>query len=393
MAAGLTLNLQEVFPSEKGVRSFTFGEEQRLDQSIISVLTIDFDGQEGEKQYLAKYVDVQEQKSRIKKTEEKWRISVLSFQNEYNFYDLQDLEGMKTAGVNVPLCYHQAITRNKATGDLETSTLLLEYLPPQFYTQYQDLTFDQAKAALATLGKFHVFHWFRTGSKSSSTTRKDSSLLERGAWWRAELRPSVKFDTIAETFVSLCKNFVPEFEGMDTPENHALMEKLQAHVPEIGRRVRAKGDRTLVHGDCKASNLFFHRHSGECSLIDMQWTGYASSGGADVAYLLWSAIDVKAAAQEPELLEFYYNTFTAALSQKTGIDASTIYTKEEFVEDYEVEVLDLAKTILPQLLNGIDREYCKKNFGKSGWLSHEYLPEIMATFVKKVLSILSRIQL
>lgn len=381
-ANSLTLhNLQQIFAPQK-IQGFMQGTETRLDQSIISVLTIAFEGQEEDKQYLIKHVDVQEQKARIKKTEEKWRISVMSFQNEYNFYDLQDLGGMKAAGVNVPLCHHKAITRSTSSGELETSTLLLEYLPPDIYTQYQDLTFDQAKAALSTLAKFHVFHWQQQSSNRSG-------LLERGAWWRAELRPSVKFDSIAETFVSLCTSFVPEFAALNTPENHALMKELQAHVDDIGVRVRAKGDKTLVHGDCKASNLFFHRRTGECSLIDMQWTGCASSGGADVAYLLWSAIDVQASARETELLDFYYETFTSsAAAAATIVD----YTKEECLEDYDVEVLDLAKTILPQLLNGIDREYCKANFGRSGWLSHEYLPQIMANFVAKVLSILQRTQ-
>jgi hypothetical protein len=385
MAASLTLHqLQQIFAPQK-IQGFMQGSETRLDQSIISVLTITFEGQKEDTQYLVKHVDVQEQKARIKKTEEKWCISVMSFQNEYNFYDLQDLLGMIAAGVNVPLCYYKAITRDASTGQLETSTLLLEYLPPDVYTQYQDLTFDQAKAALATLAKFHVFHW----QQQQSSNR--SGLLERGAWWRAELRPSVKFDTIAETFVSLCTNFVPEFEELNTPENHALMKELQAHVKEIGVRVRAKGDKTLVHGDCKASNLFFHRRTGECSLIDMQWAGWASSGGADVAYLLWSAIDVQASARETELLDFYYETFTSAAAASAA--ATPIhYTKEEFLQDYEIEVLDLAKTILPQLLNGIDREYCKANFGRSGWLSHEYLPQIMANFVAKVLSILQRTQ-
>jgi aminoglycoside phosphotransferase (APT) family kinase protein len=32
---------------------------------------------------------------------------------------------------------------------------------------------------------------------------------------------------------------------------------LRARVDNIGLRVRCKGDRTLVHGDFKTSNIFF----------------------------------------------------------------------------------------------------------------------------------------
>lgn len=200
-------------------------------------------------------------------------------------------------------------------GKIENTALLLEYFSPERYQQHQDLTFDQAKIAVSTLAKFHAFHWKDTDAAAN----KD--LFERGGWWRAELRPSVKFDTIAESFKSLCVNFVEEFKDVDTVESYALMQKLQDHVVDIGRckervihtregkispimmpppfdshtgeRIRRKGDRTLMHGDCKTSNLFFTLSDDNVALIDFQWTGAASSGVGDVAYLLWSGMQMQ----------------------------------------------------------------------------------------------------
>ena len=72
------------------------------------------------------------------------------------------------------------------------------------------------------------------------------------------LRPSVKYHTIPESFQSLCTNFPDHFKPLDTPQIHALMGLLATKVDEVGERARAKGDRTLLHGDYKTSNLFFH---------------------------------------------------------------------------------------------------------------------------------------
>lgn len=63
-------------------------EATMLEQSDVSVINVVLEGDEGY-QLLLKNVDVLDQKARIKKTEEKWRISVQSFENEYNFYKLK----------------------------------------------------------------------------------------------------------------------------------------------------------------------------------------------------------------------------------------------------------------------------------------------------------------
>jgi hypothetical protein len=368
------------------------------------------DETEGEKgcdaqQFLIKYVNVPAQQQRITKSQEKWTISIQSFENEANFYHhcstTAESERLAAAGVHLPGCRYKGVTYDTA-GKLQTSTLLLDYFEPPQYVQHHELTFAQAQVALAALARFHACYW-KTETEATPGIFKD--FFGHGGWWRPELRPSVKYDTIAESFASLCQNFPREFQGLDTPENHALMQSFQARVPELSEKVRAKGPRTLIHGDCKTSNLFFSiqdaNENGEgrggageqklrCSLIDLQWSGAASSGMGDVAYLLWSGVDVEGMRREAELIDIYYNALHAALllANADAAAPAQTYTREEMESDYALEVLAYFATALPQLLNGMDEAYCEKWRGTYGWLTCETIPEVTAAFVSKALSVL-----
>ncbi len=371
--------LATVFPGRRIV-GVDKGAIKSLEQSDINPLTVRFDDDSaGEETLLVKHVDVLSQKSRIQKTEEKWAISVRSFNNEYLFYKCADPEALQAAGVHVPRCLYKARTSD-AQGHLQTSTLLLEYLGPTQYVQHHELTFAQATTALAALARFHAYHWTQQGIVT------EVGLFAHGGWWRPELRPSVKYDTIAESFALLCKNMPREFAALDTPANHTLMQKLQVQsLTTLPAQVRAKGRRTLVHGDCKTSNLFFSRGDDTCSLIDFQWTGAAASGGGDVAYLLWSGIDVESVRRKAELLDHYYAVLRAALP------ADVAYSREEMDEDYRLEFLAYFATALPQLLHGIDQAYCDKWRGTYGWLTCECIPAVTAAFVAKALSVVGTI--
>lgn len=385
----------------------------------------DTQGDDSQRQFLIKYVNVPAQQQHITKTEEKWAISVRSFQNEANFYHHCSTtvgnNRLAAAGVHLPGCQFKVVTHDDM-GKLQTSTLLLDYYAPPQYVQHHQLTFEHATVALGSLARFHACYW-RRDSQAAPGIFND--LFDHGGWWRPKLRPSVKYDTIAEAFASLCSNFSGEgeFAGVDTPENHALIRSFQARVPEqLSAKVRAKGPRTLIHGDCKTSNLFFSseivRGDGEgnggrtsrsscksggkeeekaaveqglrCSLIDFQWTGAASSGMGDVAYLLWSGVDVDGVRREAELLDGYYQALRAALPAST--DDAHVYTRQEMESDYALEFLAYFATALPQLLNSLDEAYCEKWRGTYGWLTCETIPEVTAAFVKKALSMLREMQ-
>lgn len=208
---------------------------------------------------------------------------------------------------------------------------------------------------------------------------------------------SVNFDTIVESFESLCANFPAEFADIDNAESRTLLDKLQEHYKQLGAQLRAKGSRTLMHGDCKTSNLFFRRPAettggpwlggcGACTLIDFQWTGAASSGGGDVAYLLWSGVEPAAivgAGQEKALLDSYYESLMTAMPGNGGR-----YTRAEWQHDYELELLDVFKTCLPQLLNGLTPADCRAHYQEFGWLTHEYHPAVTRAFVGRALAAL-----
>jgi len=374
------------------------------------------DDELSEEQFLIKYVNVPAQQQRITKTEEKWAISIQSFQNEASFYHhcstTAESERLAAAAVHLPGCQYKGVTYDDV-GKLQTSTHLLDYFSRPQYVQHHQLTFAQAEVALSALARFHGCYW--KGGENQKTPGIFKDLFNHGGWWRPELRPSVKYDTIAESFASLCRNFPREFKLLDTPENHALMRGFQARVPEeLSEKVRAKGPRTLIHGDCKTSNLFFSLENasenekgssssgrggegaGEqqqlrCSLIDFQWTGAASSGMADVAYLLWSGVDVEGVRREAELLDAYYHALQAALPAAAD-DTAQIYTREEMESDIALEFLAYFATALPQLLNGMDFDHCEKWRGSYGWLTCETIPEVTEAFVGKALKLLREIK-
>jgi hypothetical protein len=84
-----------------------------LEQSDITVLTLVWSGEDAkEVKVILKHVDVQSQRARISKSDEKWRISLRSFANEYLFYSKVDLNQVRFARsprndppADVPHCF------------------------------------------------------------------------------------------------------------------------------------------------------------------------------------------------------------------------------------------------------------------------------------------------
>lgn len=69
-----------------------------LEQSDITVLTLVWNDEDAkEVKVILKHVDVQSQRARIEKSDEKWRISLRSFANEYLFYSKVDLNQVRCA--------------------------------------------------------------------------------------------------------------------------------------------------------------------------------------------------------------------------------------------------------------------------------------------------------
>ena len=120
-------------------------------------------------------------------------------------------------------------------GGLDSSyDFLFEYLSPRMFHQSSVLGLSEAKSALGLIARFHAYFWIGIESDDGGDDDrlKDSllrtSLFRRGAWWRKELRPSVRYDRIPEAFRGLCLAF-PEQDLMgriDSPEAHEIMKML-----------------------------------------------------------------------------------------------------------------------------------------------------------------------
>ena len=177
--------------------------------------------------------------SRITKTDEKWRISAASFANEYVFCSAVMHKGapLRESGVRMPAIYLAESTGpspgdGKGGGYLDRSyDFVFEYLSSDLFHQSSELQLQEAKAALELLARFHAYFWVPGVENGGGDEHRDlrTALFQRGAWWRKELRPSVRYDRIAEAFRGLCLAFPePELMGdLDNDEAHGLMKLLE----------------------------------------------------------------------------------------------------------------------------------------------------------------------
>jgi Ser/Thr protein kinase RdoA (MazF antagonist) len=132
-------------------------------------------------------------------------------------------------------------------------------------------------------------------------------------------------------------------------------------------RSRAHPQRTLVHGDLKAANMFFRDGSGdagvEVGLIDFQWSGWGL-GAVDLAYLMCAAVGPKVldltveAAGETALLRHYHESLCAALAEfgaapTAAAAAAELQPFDTLVAQYEAALLDHAVTVFSYQWHGL----------------------------------------
>lgn len=182
--------------------------------------------------------------ARIKKTDEKWRISSSSFTNEHAFCSaaMRQQDALRKAGISLPGIYlveESEVSSADKSGLEKSYDFLFEYLSPNLFHQSNQLQLSETRAALRLLANFHAFFWTDAdvgvdgcvdgGAESTIHDNHSSlraSLFHRGGWWRKNLRPSVRYDRIPEAFHGLCTAF-PELMGsLDTDEAHRLIKIL-----------------------------------------------------------------------------------------------------------------------------------------------------------------------
>jgi hypothetical protein len=281
------------------------------------------------------------------KTDLKWKISVLSFENEFNFYQAyrqltnndSSSQGEKLPPLRIPqpiVLFHSNLSLQSGDYFDRLYVWVLEYLHHDQFQQFHELSLPQAQQALTFFAQFHAYFWHSPSSpknnpqltgddsnQTNATVETQSSgpldylrVFPHGAWWRKSLRPAVRYETISSVFEALLSQAysVPAFEWalkvssstsssssssrpLDLEEARRRVHWLQENVDRVAQFTLQQPRRTLVHGDGKTSNLFFpsmgntNSEAVESSIavIDFQWCGEAGSGLADVVYLLFGA--------------------------------------------------------------------------------------------------------
>lgn len=314
------------------VDSATFDNVRELEQSNVATLTVQPSGG----RLLLKKTNVKWLRERMAKSDEKWSISVRSFENELLFYKLAPDAELDAAGAHIarvrgissrgPARTTPAATVASAASATTASSAedaedyfdreyctLLDYLSlGDAYVEYTHLNEQQTRAALRWMARFHAFWWCTAAAGVTDGSCRWSELARGlftpGGWWRCALRPSVKYSSIPAVFSQLCAD-LPVFAaaglGAD-PRHAALMQLLAASVDKVNAMLATGPLRTIVHGDFKTSNAFYPRHSSSSSgsssgssgsgkeeemrAIDFQWSGPARTGCGDVAYMLVGAV-------------------------------------------------------------------------------------------------------
>lgn len=328
-----------------------------LEQSNVAVVelwpsptTTCSDGGQGEKcrKLFVKRTNVRWLQAKMNKSTEKWAVSVHSFANELNFYAHVDAAAMCSFGAAVPrvlatqthVAYPQASLEQADDRWFDRQfTTVLEFLSKEEWVEHRAFDLGQTLCALRYLARFHAFHWSepqeggcegkaKGAGRGQALHTLHSAVFSPGAWWRAALRPSVRFHTCPAVFEWLtgahglgdpaataagaaasactpasCTSAAGSAAHLRTAENAALVEWLASHVEEISATVAPPGPslatlaaatalaaeqtpapvppgalcppqaskrrryyRTLVHGDFKTSNVFFRRPAASSSL-------------------------------------------------------------------------------------------------------------------------------
>ena len=420
---------------------FEITKEETLEQSIIQSLRSSLN-----KRYIVKIVDIVELKRRIKKTEEKWKISKLSFQNEFNFYRMINNNSNNNILEGIPHLFYQV---SEKINEEERYTYIMREFETPPYEQHVQFSINQTKKIIKFLSSFHAKFWSPTDTTSllpsltahlslffdnktpppfhftnnnnntnlvgthnnnndniNNIYNDDNSnkeggeerggVLVSGGWWRKELRAAVNFNNIEENFFQLCNSF-SEFEILKNYKEN--IKWIAIHLRHINDYQYRNPLRTLIHGDLKPSNIFLlnpnynndennnnnNNNKEEVGVIDYQWSGGANSGAADLAYLFCSGVSFDSIEQffpsfelnentihshndwELSLLSYYYENLI-----NSNANIANHYSFEQLIVDYKIEFINYFTTALPQLLYDITPEMMKENYGKHGWLTHEF---------------------
>ncbi len=190
----------------------------------------------------------------------------------------QNYAGSRSAACRLPECYAVEVQ-----GD-EVLMVLEDLDAAGFALRRTSVNELELYACLNWLAQFHA----------RFLGQQPNGLWELGTYWHLETRPD-ELKVLAAEDPALCA----AAEQLDTKLNQARYQ-------------------TLVHGDAKLANFCFAPKGDAVAAVDFQYVG-GGCGMKDVAYFIGSCLSEEACEQqESELLDVYFSSLKAAVSECSG---------------------------------------------------------------------------
>jgi hypothetical protein len=171
----------------------------------------------------------------------------------------------------------------------------------------------EAEVAIRTLARLHRAFW-------------ESPALDRLDWVPMVNAPVHHFTEPA--YAGSLEPFLKNFGDVLSPRMRELTERMSGHIVPL-LDAGSQAPRTLIHGDYRLDNLFFHER--DVAAIDWQ-IACRGQGAFDVAYFLGGCLDPAVRrAEEMRLLRLWHGIVTDGNPVK--------YPFETALEDYRRSVL------------------------------------------------------
>lgn len=301
---------------------------------------------------------------------------VCSYKVEAGFLNTDANKRFGTEQTRIVRCYYiESRAAGKEVPAMYSGFLwvLEDFASRDGWYQTGKLRRDETVSALDALASLHAFFWDARHMDGYEELTK--SVWQQGTYWLPSRQAANSFEIIERCWKQHRRNFGKTFEeiafdddGVVNLENFgALLQRFARGSAEIVHGYGAHSEhceRTLIHGDSKAANLFFKRvreggdESGQgvelkVGLIDLQWCGWGH-GGVDVAYLMVCATQAEVIGadegQEDELLRTYYERLVRYLVRfgKAADEESAgcMMKYAQLKRVYEEAIVDIARVVV-----------------------------------------------
>ncbi|KAK3249234.1 hypothetical protein CYMTET_41330 [Cymbomonas tetramitiformis] len=292
--------------------------------------------------------------------------------------------GLIGAGVHVPRAF-SIDTRRSPEAPLHAafSMLLEDFAEEDGWQQAGLLGEAEAEETLSLLARMHAYFWagsdFWQSDAGAAGKDLEAAVWPCGAYWQPSMQPSEQMSEVAHSWTAHLASFAdafaaaPELAQVDLA---SLGERLELVAEEVAAQAHpfdqrystselADSQRTMIHGDPKAANVFFRPTDAEggceVGLIDFQWTGFGLAA-TDVAHHLCAALKPECLScdgrLEAGLLDHYYAKLSAGLAEFGVVESaeeasSSVISREELQAQYEAAVLDMGRLVIAYQWNRV----------------------------------------